>query len=200
MFKKFLDFHFYKVNFIAILVLFFSILYIKCFNIQNIEENSVVENLQLIALGFCFVFCFFAKNYKTFFRFIAIIIFLMFLREINYGRVIFCQVDGNPHLFYPWSHYKYGFLSDFFVGAYIIAGLVYAFVNKIWIDIFEIIKKIKFPFWTFLGSFLSVFVQIYSENCLHSTVIEETSEFVLYCLIFAVIYIYSKKIEKIAQK
>lgn len=197
MINKFLDLRFYKVNLVAFLVLVFSILYIKCFNIVDIEENSIVENLQLIALGLSFIFCFFAKNHKTFFRFIAIIIFLMFLRELSYGRVIFCQIDGNPHNFYPWSHYKYGWLAHVLVGLYMFLGVVYALLNKIWVDIIDIVQKIKFPLWTFVGSFLCVIVQIYSESLLHSTPIEETAEFVLYSLIFALVYIYLKKSNEI---
>ncbi|MBQ8635064.1 hypothetical protein IJ425_02805 [bacterium] len=180
---KLLDFKFYKENYIAIFALAISIFFIKIFNLQYIEENTLLENLQLIALLGGFIASIKAKNYKIFFTFLALVLFLMFMREISYGRVFIdeTQVHFNKKL------------CHILVGIYISFGVLFALIKKIWVDIKNIIKNIKFPFWTFLMSFGCVLVQILSEEFLNNTCIEETAEFMLYCLILALILIYSKK-------
>lgn len=180
---KILDFKFYKENYIAIAALIISIIFIKVFNLQYIEENSLLENLQLVALFLGFVASIKTKNYKVFFTFLALVLVLMFMREISYGRVFIdeTQVNFNRKL------------CHILVGIYITASVLYALINKIWVDIVNMIKNIKFPIWTFLMSFGCVFAQLISEKCLDNTLIEETAEFMLYCLILSLILIYKKK-------
>ena len=187
-----LDFKIHKENLYALLALIFSILFIKIFNLDNILENSLLENIQLVALVAGFVVCLVTKKYKVFYTFLAMLLFLMFARELSYGRAIFGRIPGMDGEFYTWSHYKYGYLAHIIVGIYIAIGILYALIKKIWIDVIEMIKNVKFPIWTFLASFGCVFVQMYSEKYLHSTCIEETAEFVLYCLILSLILIYRK--------
>lgn len=180
---KILDFKFYKENYIAVLALVISVAFIKIFNLQYIEENSLLENLQLVALFLGFIASIKTKNYKTFFTFLALILILMFMREISYGRVFIdeTQVHFNRKL------------CHILVGIYIASGTLWALINKIWIDIISMIKNIKFPIWTFLMSFGCVFAQLISEKYLDNTLIEETAEFMLYCLILSLILIYRKK-------
>lgn len=161
MIKKFLDFHFNKENYIALAALFMSVFIILFFHIENIYENSFLENIQLAALIGAFVYCFKVKKYKVFFHIVAIVLFLMFARELSYGRVFLPRPEGaGPDDIYPWSHYKYGWCVDYIVGLYIAIGAIYGIVKKVWIDVIEIIKTIKFPFWSFFGSFICVFAQI----------------------------------------
>ena len=180
---KFLDFKFYKENYLAIIALIISIIFIKIFNLVEIQENSFLENIQLVALFAGFIACIKTKKYKTFFTFLALVMLLMFAREISYGRVF---VDENV------VHFNKK-LCHILVGVYIGASVLYAIIKKIWVDIIEIIKNIAFPFWTFFASILCVVVQIYSEGNLHNSCIEETAEFMLYSLILALILIYRKK-------
>ena len=196
--KKYIDFHFYKENLIAIGALFISIFLILFFDLREIYENSLLENTQLIALLASFVYCFKTKKYRVFFNIVAMIVFLMFLREISYGRVFLPRPpQGGVDTMYPWSHYKYGFLVNYIVGLYIIAGALYGIIKKVWIDIIQIIKNIKFPFWSLFSGLICVIIQIISESKFHNSCVEETVELVLYCLILAVIAIYIKKINKL---
>ena len=193
-FMRFFDFNFYKENYIAIVALLVSVVFIKIFNLHEILENSFLENMQLIVLVAGFITSLKAKNHKIFFNFLAMVIFLMFMREISYGRVLFAHVpNGAPDAFYPWSHYKYGWLAHVIVGIYVTFGVLYALLNKIWVDIVNIISTIKFPVWTFLASFICVVAQLLSEKNWHNSCIEETAEFVLYSLILALILIYKKQ-------
>ena len=191
---KKIDFSFQKINFLTVLALIFTIVLVGVFNIQDIEENSLLENFQCIALILGFIYCIFSKSpHKKLFILGALIFFLMFMREISYGRVIFAQIEGQPNCFYSWSHYKYGYLAHIIIGLYIGICALYALVNKLWINAIELFKTIKFPMLPFLICVFSVVVQMLSEKYLHNTIVEETSELVLYFSLFAICYIYSKK-------
>ena len=168
---------------------------LKLMGINEIPENSLVENILLIALFVGIVFCFLTRNnteYKTMNRFIAMILFLMFLREISYGRCIFCQIDGNPHEFYPWKHYKYGYLAHVFVGLYIAIIALYGIINKIWLSAWNALKTVKFPVISAVLAIITVIIQLYAEKVAASTFIEEIAELSLYMLIASVIYYYNK--------
>lgn len=194
-FIKALDLRFFNANYISIVALILSIIFIKLMNITEILENSLLENVQLVALFAAFVACFFVKKHKPLFYFIAMVLFLMFTRELNNGRAIFCQYPDNPHEFYTWSHYKYGWLAHIIIGVYMGLVGIYGIVKKIWKNIKEIFDNIKFPFWTFFGCLLCTIAQIIAEEK-NNTCIEETSELVLYCLVLAFILIYKKQLNE----
>jgi hypothetical protein len=107
----------------------------------------------------------------------------MFAREISYGRVFIdeSQIHFNKKL------------CHILVGIYIGAGVLYALIKKIWIDVINIIKNIKFPIWTFLIAIACVLIQILSEKTLHNSLIEETVELMLYCAMVALVLIHKKK-------
>ena len=182
-----------EIAVIVITAAFVAVL--KLMGINEIPENSLVENILLIALFVGIVFCFLTRNnteYKTMNRFIAMILFLMFLREISYGRCIFCQIDGNPHEFYPWKHYKYGYLAHVFVGLYIAIIALYGIINKIWLSAWNALKTVKFPVISAVLAIITVIIQLYAEKVAASTFIEEIAELSLYMLIASVIYYYNK--------
>lgn len=195
--RKYIDFSFDKVNLFAAIVLVLSFLWAKIFNVSEILENTIYENISILPLLAGIFFCIKSKKNKVFFNFIALILFLVIAREFSYGRVPFCAVEGSGgHAFYPWKHYKYGFLAHIFVGIYIVSGILYALINKIWIDIAEIFKKVSIPFWSFLSVFICIFIQEYFEHHLENTVVEEIMEFTIYTLVFAIVFIYYKKLNK----
>lgn len=194
----YVNLHFRKVNALMILLFILCVIGAKLLGINDIPENSLLENAQLIALFAGFVLCLKFKNNKVLFNFAAMIVFLMIMRELSYGRCIFCQLPDNPHDFYPWSHYKYGFLAHVFVGIYIAASCLYAIVKKVWIDVKDVVTKAKFPVWDFLilGSF--TLVQLYAESGIHNTCLEEIAEFMMYSVIFFFVYYYYRKIGMIS--
>jgi len=195
--KKFLDFSFHKMNFLAVLVLVVSVIWVKFFNIVEIQENTIYENISVVPLIAGIIICIKAKKHKVFFNFAALILFLFIAREFSYGRVPFCAIEGtNGHDFYPWSHYKYGYLANIFVGIYIVLSILYALINKIWIDVIDIVKKTTIPFWSFILIFICIFIQEVSEHSFENTVVEEISEFVIYTLAFVIIWIYQQKLKE----
>ena len=193
---KCLDFGFKKADLIALIALIGCYIFIKVTGINEIYENSLLENMQLIPLLLGSIICFKSKNNKIFFRFIALILILAFLRELSYGRVIFCAIPDMPHEFYKWSHYKYGWLAHVLIGVYIAFGCIWALVNKIWLDIADVFKKVKIPVITFLIAFAAIGAQLYSEKYFHNTKIEETAELIIYCTVLSLVIIYYNKLKK----
>ncbi len=165
---------------------------------RAIEENSLLENTQLIALVAGIFFCLSPKNnksYKVINILFALIIFLFFMREISYGRVFFAQIPGT-HNFYPWSHYKYGYLAHVCVGIYIAGTVIYAILSKAFVKIWEALQKTQVPFWNIVLLFSAIFLQLLAEKKLHDTVIEEMMELLMYCIIAFVIYKYNKALKE----
>lgn len=197
--KKFFDFCFRKTNAAMVLLFAACIIAAKLLGITDIPENSLVENLQLVALFAAFGLCFKFKNQKPLFYFASMIIFLMIMRELSYGRCIFCQLPDNPHEFYSWSHYKYGWLAHIFVGLYIAAVFIYAIIKKLWKNIAEVITAAKFPMWDFVIMAILTVIQLMGEKYLHNSCLEEIAEFTLYTTIFGFIYFYYKRIGKTSQ-
>lgn len=190
---RFVDFKYIKNSAVSLAIFAICLILLYLFNVDYIPENSLLENIQLIALVGGFVLCLKAKNHKVLFRFGAMAIFLMIMRELSYGRCIFCQLPDDPHMFYPWSHYKYGWLAHVIVGIYIAGAFIYAIVNKIWIDIKDVFNKARFPFWDLVIMAFFTVMQLLGEKTLDSTVLEETAEFSLYCAICALVYYFYKR-------
>ena len=196
MFKKYLDFGLKKSDLITLFALIACYIFVKITGTVEIEENSLLENMQLIPLLIGSIICFKSKNHKIFFRFIALILILAFFRELSYGRVIFCAMPDNPHEFYKWSHYKYGWLAHVLIGAYIAISVLWALINKIWIETIDAIKFVKIPVTTFFISFGAILIQLYSEKYLHNTIVEETAELLIYCTTLSLVLIYYNKLKK----
>lgn len=172
---------------------------LKLIGVTEIPENSLVENIQLIALCVGILFCFFTRNnpeYKTLNRFIAMILVLMFLRELSYGRCIFCKIDGNPHEFYSWKHYQYGYLAHIFVGLYIAAVVIYGFVNKIFIQAWNALTTVKFPVISAILAVISIISTFYGEKVVSSSFVEEIAELSVYSIIACVIFYYNDVLSK----
>ena len=194
--KKYIDFSFNKINFIPIIVLILNFLVLRILNITVIYENSCLENVQLIVLVLPIIFALRMKTHRAFFVFVSMFLFLMIAREISYGRVIFGAIEGQPDAFYQWSDYKYGFLANYVIAAYIIAMFLYGIVKKIYFDIPLILRKVRLPFWSVFGCAICTIAQIMGESTLHNTVLEETAELVLYSIIATMVIYYCRKLKR----
>lgn len=195
-FKKYVNFDF-KSTAVFILLAIVAVGGAYLCGVREIEENSLLENTQLIALLAGIYLCLSPKNnkaYKVINILFALIIFLFFMREISYGRVFFAQIPGT-HDFYPWSHYKYGYLAHVFVGIYIAGTVIYAILSKAFVKIREALQKTQIPFWNIVLLFSAIAVQLISEKRYDNTLVEEMMELLMYCIIAFVIYKYNKALK-----
>ena len=155
-------------------------------------ENGLIENIQLMVLFLGVFFAIRPKTDKKFFTFVALVLSILFLREINCGRTIFFPISGTENAFYSWKEIKYGWLAHPLFGAYIAFVGFYFLKNKLFINIWEKLRDIKFPIWNFLFLILGMALGTYAEECVHNFVLEEITELLFYVALVGFIYLYSR--------
>ena len=196
--KKHIDFSF-KSTAVFLGLALLMILGLKLCGVHEIPENSWLENTQLIALFAGIYFCLTPKNnkdYKVINIFFALIIFLLAMREISYGRVFFAQIPGTND-FYHWSHYKYGYLAHIIIGLYIAGSLIWACWKKVFVKIWKVLKKTLFPFWNVMLLGVAIPLQVLAEKRFDNTLVEETLELLMYCLIAYMVFLYNKHLKDV---
>ena len=106
------DFKFYPVILAPVIIFLLTPIFIKWLPLHFANENSLIENFQLVVILFAFIFCLKAKTDKPFFYSMALVMIILFLREINCGRTVFFLVPGGgPNAFYSWKEIPYGYLA-----------------------------------------------------------------------------------------
>ena len=113
-------------------------------------ENGIIENIQLVVLFLGIFFAVRPKVDKKFFAFVAMVLGILIIREVNCGRTIFFPIPGQENAFYSWKEIKYGWLAHPIYGLYMAFVGVYFLKNKLFITLWEKLKNIKFPVWNFV--------------------------------------------------
>ena len=189
--KSHLDFGFYPVIIFPIIS---AIIIYPCTKFLPPDfgyENGVIENIQMSVLALCFLFALFAKSGKKFFYFIGLIVLLLAAREINYGRTIFFPIPGEVNAYYSWKEIKYGWLANPLIGIYISGCVLYFIFGKVYNQMWNIIKNVKFPVWNFLFLFSGVILALYAEKKELSFVTEEVCELLFYVSLMSIIWLYA---------
>lgn len=154
-------------------------------------ENGLIENIQLFVLFIGMYFAIIAKSDKKFFTFVALVIGILLIREVNCGRTIFFPIPGEVNQFYRWSEIKYGWLAHPIFGAYIAFVGFYFLKNKLFLNLWEKIRDIKFPIWNFVVLIAGMVIGLYAEE-VHHLVMEEYAELVFYIALIGFVYLYSQ--------
>lgn len=194
--KNFINKHIsFKFDIAAIISLFFAILIIPAVMFLPERcgyENGLIENIQLVVLFLGVFFALRPKVDKQFFTFVAMVLGILLLREVNCGRTIFFPIPGEVNAFYSWKDLEYGWLAHPIYGAYIAFVGIYFLKNKLFINLWQKIRDIKFPFWNFLFMLLGMALGLYAEECVHNFVFEEITELLFYVALIGFIYLYSR--------
>ena len=154
-------------------------------------ENGVLENIQMIVLFAGVFFALKSKVDKKFFIFVALVLAILILREINCGRTIFFAIPGEVNSFYSWKEIKYGYLAHPIYGAFIASVGVYFLWNKLFINLWDKIKNVRLPIWDISLMILGMALGIYAEEVFHNFVFEEITELLFYTGLIGIIYLYS---------
>ena len=154
-------------------------------------ENGLIENIQLFVLFIGMYFAIIPKSDKKFFTFVALVIGILLIREVNCGRTIFFPIPGEVNQFYRWSEIKYGWLAHPIFGAYIAFVGFYFLKNKLFLNLWEKIRDIKFPIWNFVVLIAGMVMGLYAEE-VHHLVMEEYAELVFYIALIGFVYLYSQ--------
>lgn len=156
-------------------------------------ENFVIENFQLLILAITFIFALKAKVNKNLFRWFAIIIFILFLREINAGRT-FILKDGIPNSFYSWEELlpNMSYLSNLVYASIIIYALYYFFKHKLFRVYMQYVKYAYVAVWDKLLALIGLVLAVVGEVKYNNVVFEEMSETLFYVAFMSLIYLYSR--------
>ena len=188
--KNHFDFKIYPVTWIAILSALIIIPGLKYLPIEFGYENGVLENLQMLFLFISLFLAFNARTNKKFFIFIGLVVTIIMLREIYCGRTLFFPVPGEINHFYSWKDIKYGYLAHPLYGLYMGCVGLYFILNKLYLDFWNIIKRIKFPVWNIVLLIIGMAVGMYAEKCLENAILEELGELLFYVSLTGIIWLY----------
>ena len=194
--KKHVDFKFYPVTWIALFI-GLSIIPMLMFMPQKFGfENGLLENIQMTVLFIIMYFCLSAKNNKAFFKFVALALTIIIIREVNCGRTLFFPIPGEYHKYYSWRDLPYPWLGKVvhtIYGAWmVIVGIIFL-KKKVYIDLWSIIKNLKFPFWNILFALIATVMGSIAEDFTNNNFIfEEGFELFFYVSIMGLVWLYSR--------
>lgn len=186
-------------------------------------ENGVIETVQMVVLFAMIALCATAKYNRRFFRYAIYFVLIIILREINCFRTVFYYkvspfpIEGREDMFYPWKeiYYEYflnitsfsnqtktfqgiiklGPIVHAIYGLFMGLVLLFFFVKKIFIDFWNILKKVKFPFWSCLLLLALIIFARICDTVFENSSIEETAELLMYVLITRIIWLYTRNKE-----
>lgn len=192
------DFNIYPVTWIAILIALLIVPCILYLPERFGYENGILENIQLVTLLIGFILCLCCQKITLsnnsmikFFRFAALVLVILFLREINCGRTIFFPIPGEINSFYGWKDIKYGWLAHPVYGLYMAYVVFYFLRNGLFITLWKIIKNIKFPIWNIILMLIGMIWGTLAEKFFHNMVMEEITELLFYVSLTGIIYLYA---------
>ena len=150
-------------------------------------ENGIIENTQMFVLFAGVVLCFFAKKNRAFFRFLAAIIFILCLRETNFGKTIFYPDPEIPNKFLSWKEIPYAPLVD---PVMILSGIFLAWYflrKKLFLIIPAFLKDGKVPVWHIIFMVTGIVGGTACDKLVHNFAIEETVELGFYVAMIAAV-------------
>lgn len=155
-------------------------------------ENSYIENFQLVVLTGIMITALCVKQDRRFWIWVALLASVLFLREINYGRVFF---PGDvPNSFQSWDEIGAGRIPTILYAIYIGFVGVMFFVWKLWRVVLRYVKNARLPFWDGVLFLFGLVIAEVGER-IGSMVFEETFETVFYFAFFSIIILYGYRRE-----
>ena len=194
--KNHFDFRFYGVTWIALFV-GLSIIPMLMYMPQEYGfENGLIENIQMCVLFIIFILCLTSKVNKKLFNFVALALTLLIIREVNCGRTLFFPIPGEYHQYYSWRQLPnpwIGKIAHTLYGIWIGVVALIFFKKKIYVDLWRMIKNIKFPFWLLLFAGFANFMGAIAEKLTNNNFIfEEGFELFFYVSILGFVWLYSR--------
>lgn len=194
--KKHVDFKFYGVSLIALLV---GLSVIPCLMYMPQRygfENGLLENIQMAVLFICVFLCATAKQNKKFLHFCILFLSILIIREVNCGRTLFFPIPDTYHQYYSWRDLPWKWLGKTvhaIYGTYIGIVSILFFTKKIHLELWNIIKNIKFPFWNIGFACFAMFMGAIAEDATNNNFIfEEGFELFFYVSLAGIIWLYSR--------
>ncbi len=184
-FKVYPDFCFFLV---CCLLIAPAALYLP---VEQGYETGIVENAQLAILLTGIGFCFAARREKALFKVIAAILFLMALREVNFGKVLFYPDPVQPNKFLSWDHIWYAPYVDPALILYGIGMLIFAIRKKLWNPLIAYVLRIRIPVWILLGAVCAAIAGLVADKTVDNEILEEMIELAAYVAIVGMVRLYA---------
>lgn len=190
-FMKRMDWYFYGNTFLSILTAVIAAIFIAYLPMEFAYENQFIEVAQLFILGIAFYLCLSSKIQKDLFTFLSLIIVILFLREINFGRIFF-PVGDQPNVFMRKSELPFGHLINPAYALIMLGTAIYFFYRKIWRYVPIYLKKARIPAMDSILLVVGVMGVLLGEEVLNNSMVEECLETVMYVAATGIIYLYSR--------
>lgn len=156
-------------------------------------KNSTPEYVQLLLLLIGIAMSFTAKKRHTFYTFVGFVLLLLLLREINFGRTLPCFADpDDPNKFRKWKDIPYGWLAHVFIGVYIVALVAFFLVKKLYLDVWQLLRTVRFPLWECLIMVSAALCAQMTERVFHSDFVEEFFELSFYGALICLVWRFTR--------
>ncbi len=185
-----LDFTFYPDMYWYFAVLILSVPAQMFLPVSCGYETGIVESTQLAVLALGIVFCCKSKYQRPLFYVAAAILFVMILRETNFGKTIFYPDPVRPNRFLSWDKIWYAPYVDPVMIAYGIGVAIYAIRKKLWIPLWQYVCKARIPVWLVIGFAVAAVGSAVLDKC-KMDILEEMVEMAAYVAMICTIHLYA---------
>ena len=156
-------------------------------------ENGIVENLQIVILVVAFIICITAKKDRSLFVFCGLVILLLIMREINFGRLYFCEKYLAANEVCRWKNLKYGYIAEYGRLLYSIGIVIYACYHKLWKVIWKYAILAPIYIWDIAIILLCTTLGIMAEfESVDNEILEESAEGIAYFALAYCLWRYSR--------
>lgn len=153
-------------------------------------ETGIVEMTQLAVIGIGMVFCIRSKYQRELFYVAAAILFVMLLRETNFGKTVFYPDPVRPNKFLSWDQIWYAPYVDPVMILYGIGVVVYGIRKKLWIPLWKYVCTAKIPVWMVLAFLIAFAASSVLDKC-KMDILEEMVEMAAYVAMIGTLRIYA---------
>ncbi len=195
--KNRVDFKFHPVTILPLLVLLLTLPACLWLPVEYSYENCFIENFQLVIILAAFIICIKAKNDKLFFNTLALVMIILFLREINCGRTVFFHIPGGGYNdFYSWKEIPYGYLAHPIYGAFIALSGLYFILTKSYKTLWNYFLSAKISVYNWIFVAIGIIFGLLGEKW-SMPMLEEMTETLFYLSLLAIIYLQAQNKEYI---
>ncbi len=195
--KERIDFKFYPILLAPFIILLLTPIFIKWLPAHYAYENSLIENFQLVVILFTFIFCVKAKCDKPFFYSMALVMIILFLREINCGRTVFFLIPGaGTNAFYSWKQIPYGYLAHPLYGLFMACSGLYFILSKSYKIFWNYLLHAKVTIYAWVFAIIGIIFGVIGEE-VGVEMYEEMAETLFYVSLMAIIFMQAQNKEYI---
>ena len=175
-----LDFRFYPELFLCVLLAAAVVPAGIYLPVECGYENGPIDNLQLALAGAGIVICWLAKRHKAVFRFFSFILFLLMLRETNFGKTLFYPDPEHPNEFLRWDEIPYAAWVDPFIIAWLVFMAIWFFRNRLHLFLADFLRAGRVPVVNLLILALSTAAGLVIDKVCENDILEEGTELIFY--------------------